>query len=212
MGYPGKSRKSYDTPRHPWEAERIAQEVKLIKAYGLRNKRELWKAQSIIRKYRRVSRVLLAATARGDKAAGVQTREILGHLESHGMLGENSDIDSVLSMKIEALLERRLQTQVYRQGWAKTMRQARQFITHGHIQISGRKVTVPGYYVRRGEEMTLDYYRGSPMVRENHPEGFLGFRYIPKTEGRRICLPNLRSHLPKWNGCFRRPHQIHHDG
>ncbi len=181
MGYPGKSRKSYDTPRHPWEAERIAQEVKLVKTYGLRNKRELWKAQSIIRKYRRVSRVLLAATARGDKAAGVQTREILGHLESCGMLGENSDFDSVLSMKIEALLERRLQTQVYRQGWAKTMRQARQFITHGHIQVSGRKVTIPGYYVRRGEEMTLDYYRGSPMARENHPERLT--RISTKVEG-----------------------------
>jgi len=180
MGYPGKSRKSYDTPRHPWEADRIAQEVELVKNYGLRNKRELWKAQSMIRKYRRASRLLLAATARGDVGLEVKSEEILGHLKRYGMLSEDSDLDSILSMKLENILERRLQTQVYRQGLAKTLRQARQFITHGHIQISGRKVTVPGYYVKSGEEMTIDYYPGSPMAGENHPERAVR---IPKVEG-----------------------------
>ena len=180
MGYPGKSHKSYDTPRHPWEADRMAQEVELVKGYGLRNKRELWKAHSMLRKYRRVSRQLLAATARGGEGAEVTTEDVLGHLKRYGMLNEDGDLDSVLSMKLESILERRLQTQVYRQGLAKTLRQARQFITHGHIQISGRKVTVPGYYVKRGEEMTIDYYPGSPMAQENHPERAVR---IPKVEG-----------------------------
>ena len=66
MGYPGKNRKSYDRPRHPWEAERMAEEVELVKTFGLRNKRELWKVQSKLRQYRRVSRDLLAAKARGE--------------------------------------------------------------------------------------------------------------------------------------------------
>jgi len=180
MVYPGKNHKTYDTPRHPWEAERMAEEVKLIKGFGLRNKRELWKAQSIIRKYRRVSRLLLAATARGEGGGDAKAEDVIGHLQRYGMLKDNDDLDSVLSIKLENLLERRLQTQVYRQGLAKTLRQARQFITHGHIQISGRKVTVPGYYVKRGEEMTIDYYKGSPMVQENHPERATR---VPKVEG-----------------------------
>lgn len=180
MGYPGKCRKSYDTPRHPWEADRMAQEVELVKNYGLRNKREVWKAQSLIRKYRRVSRQLLAASAGGETGLEGQARDVLEHLKSYGMLKEDGDLDSVLSMKVEDLLERRLQTQVYRQGLAKTLRQSRQFITHGHIQITGRKVTVPGYYVKRGEEMTIDYYPGSPMAQEAHPERATR---IPKVEG-----------------------------
>ncbi len=170
MGYPGKCRKSYDTPRHPWEADRMAQELELVKSNGLRNKREVWKAQSLIRKYRRVSRQLLAATTRGDASVGSQAEDVLEHLKNYGMMKEDGDLDSVLSITVEDLLERRLQTQVYRQGLAKTLRQSRQFITHGHIQITGRKVTVPGYYVKRGEEMTIDYYPGSPMAQEAHPE------------------------------------------
>jgi len=148
----------------------MAQELELVKSYGLRNKREVWKAQSLIRKYRRVSRQLLAATTRGDASVGSQAEDVLEHLKNYGMMKEDGDLDSVLSITVEDLLERRLQTQVYRQGLAKTLRQSRQFITHGHIQITGRKVTVPGYYVKRGEEMTIDYYPGSPMAQEAHPE------------------------------------------
>lgn len=170
MGYPGKSHKTYERPKNPWQADRIAQEVELIKAFGLRNKRELWKAQSVLRKYRRVSRNLLASKARGEPRADLEASAVLTRLIKYGILKEGGDLDAVLSLKINDLLERRLQTQVYRQGLANTARQARQFITHGHIQISGRKVTVPGYLVRRGEEMTIDYYGGSPMAQENHPE------------------------------------------
>jgi small subunit ribosomal protein S4 len=74
------------------------------------------------------------------------------------------------SLKITDILERRLQTQVYRQGLANTIRQARQFITHGHIQVAGQRVTVPSYLVKRGDEMTIDYYGGSPLAKEGHPE------------------------------------------
>jgi len=88
MGYPGKCRKSYDTPRHPWEADRMAQELELVKSYGLRNKREVWKAQSLIRKYRRVSRQLLAATTRGDASVGSQAEDVLEHLKNYGMMKE----------------------------------------------------------------------------------------------------------------------------
>jgi len=168
MGYPGKSRKRYSRPRTPYQADRIAQEVEFVKTYGLRNKRELWKAQGILRKYRRASRNLLATIAVGKAASEVEA--ILNRLKNLGMLKEEGDLDAILSLKVTDILERRLQTQVYRQGLATTMKQSRQFITHGHIQISGRRVTVPSYLVKRGEEMTIGYYSGSPMAEEGHPE------------------------------------------
>lgn len=178
MGYPGKSRKRYNRPKTPWQADRIAEEVELLKTFGLRNKRELWKTQAVLRKYRQASRTLLAAAAGGE--AGAEAEAILNRLKRFGILREEGDLDAVLTLKVPDILERRLQTQVYRQGLANSLRQSRQFITHGHIQISGRKVTVPGYLVRRGEEMTLDYYVGSPMAQENHPERA---SKIPKVEG-----------------------------
>jgi len=168
MGYPGKNRKSYSRPRTPWQAERIAQEVEIVKAYGLRNKREVWKAQAVLRKYRQASRSLLAAVAVGQ--APPKAEAILNRLKKLGMLKEEGDLDAILSMKVSDVLERRLQTQVYRQGLANSLKQSRQFITHGHIQASGRRVDVPGYLVKRGEEMTIDYYMGSPMAKEGHPE------------------------------------------
>lgn len=178
MGYPGKSRKRFNRPRTPWQADRIAGEVELVKSFGLRNKRELWRAEDILRKYRHSSRTLLATVAVGEASAEVEA--ILIRLKKYGMLKEDGDLDAVLSMKVTDVLERRLQTQVYRQGLANSMKQSRQFITHGHVQVSGRRVTVPSYLVRRGEEMTIDYYSGSPMAKEGHPERA---SRTPKVEG-----------------------------
>ncbi len=60
MGYPGKNHKSYQTPKRPWEKSRIESETRLVIEYGLRNKREVWKAQEHLRKYRKGARNLLA--------------------------------------------------------------------------------------------------------------------------------------------------------
>ena len=79
MGYPGKSRKMYARPRTPWQTERIAGEVEVVKAYGLRNKRELWKAQAVLKKYRQASRKLLAAVSLGEEPP--QAQAILNRLK-----------------------------------------------------------------------------------------------------------------------------------
>jgi small subunit ribosomal protein S4 len=85
-------------------------------------------------------------------------------------LKTESNIDDILGLKASALLERRLQTQVHRLGLARTPKQARQFITHGHIAINGQKVTVPGMMVTKEQEMLIDYYGTSPLLAESHPE------------------------------------------
>ena len=171
MGYPGKNRKSYETPKHPWQAARMAGEVELIKKYGLRNKKEVWKAHSHLKNYRELARKLLAESAKGTLAGHVKTdaENILNRLKRYGLLKKDAVLDDILSLDATNFLERRLQTQVHKQGLANTIRQARQFIVHGHISVGGRKVTVPGYIVSTDEELSLDYYSGSGLSSEAHP-------------------------------------------
>jgi small subunit ribosomal protein S4 len=66
------------------------------------------------------------------------------------------------------LLERRLDNLVYRAGWAATRPQARQFVSHGHIKVNGRRVNIPSYRVRPGEVIELsDKSREIVTVRWN---------------------------------------------
>ncbi len=170
MGYPGKNRKSYDTPKHPWQAARMGPEVELVKKYGLRNKREVWKAHSALKKYRELARKLLAESAKGQLKGHVKmdADNILGRLKRHGLLKNEAGLDDILSLDVTNFLERRLQTQVHKQGLANTVKQARQFIVHGHIAVAGKKITVPGYIVPTGEELSLGYYGGSALSSESH--------------------------------------------
>lgn len=170
MGYPGKNRKSYETPKHPWQAARIESEVELVKRYGLRNRREVWKAHSTLKKYRELARKLLAESAKGKLAGNVKTDSdnILNRLKRYGLLKTDAGLDDILSLDVTNFLERRLQTQVHKQGLANTVRQARQFIVHGHVMVGGRKVTVPGYLVPTGEELLIGYYSSSALASESH--------------------------------------------
>jgi len=171
MGYPGKNTKSYNTPKHPWQAARIEPEVELVKRYGLRNKREVWKAHSELKKYRELARKLLAESIKGKLEGHVKTdgENILNRLKRYGLLKTDAVLDDILSLDVSNFLERRLQTQVHKQGLANTHKQARQFIVHGHIAVAGRKITVPGYLVPANEELSLGYYTGSGLSNESHP-------------------------------------------
>ncbi len=171
MGYPGKNRKSYETPKHPWQAARIAGEVELVKTYGLRNKKEVWKAHSRLKNYRELARKLLAESAKGTLSGHIKTDadNILNRLKRYGLLKSEAQLDDILTLQVTNFLERRLQTQVHKQGLANTPKQARQFIVHGHISVGGTKVTVPGYIVSKDDELRLSYYGGSPLSGESHP-------------------------------------------
>lgn len=172
MGYPGKNRKRYDTPKRRFEKTRIETEKQVVIDYGLRNKREVWKAQSALRRYRRGARNLLALMSAETEPELVERKqqELIGHLQRLGLLGPDADIDDVLAMKIQQYLERRLQTIVYRKGLARSPKQARQLVTHGHIAVNGRRVNVPGYLVTREEEGTVSYVPRSPLTNEVHAE------------------------------------------
>ncbi|MCU0632125.1 MAG: 30S ribosomal protein S4 [Methanolinea sp.] len=172
MGYPGKNHKQYQTPKRPFEKTRIEEENRLMIEYGLRNKREVWKAASHLRRFRKAARDLLALMSTGTDRALFEAKkaELIGHLQRTGLLGPDADIDNVLSLKVQNQLERRLQTLVYRQGLARSPKQARQMITHGHIAIGGKRVSIPGYKVSRAEETEISYYSRSPVANADHAE------------------------------------------
>jgi small subunit ribosomal protein S4 len=172
MGYPGKNHKSYQTPKRPWEKTRIEEETRLIIEYGLRNKREVWKAQSILRKYRKGARDLLAIMSGGTDRALFEAKrsELISSLQRAGLLGPDADIEDILALRVQAQLERRLQTIVYRRGLSRSPKQARQLITHGHVAIGGRRVSIPGYRVSRSEEPQIGYYGKSPFTGDSHAE------------------------------------------
>jgi small subunit ribosomal protein S4 len=172
MGYPGKNHKQYEKPTRKFEKVRQADEVRLLVNFGLRNKREIWKSQMVLRRFRRAARDITAMGSAGMDPKVVEKKkgELLDHLERMGLLAGDANIESVLSLKVEQQLERRLQTIVYRKGLARSPKQARQFVTHGHIMVAGRKVTIPGYQVSRAEEGQVSYAVHSPMANEVHPE------------------------------------------
>jgi small subunit ribosomal protein S4 len=166
MGDPKKQRKSYETPRHPWRKDQLEVELHLIGEYGLRNKRELWRYKTMLSQVRGIARSMLGAT---EAERARLEREYLSKLGRIGVLSESASIDDILDLEIRSLLERRLQTMVFRRGLAKTLHQARQLVSHGHIKVAGRIVSVPGYIVTRDEEQKLKYFEHSPLSKSDHP-------------------------------------------
>lgn len=166
MGHPKKQRKKYTTPLHPWEKDRMDAEDKLCRQYGLTSKREIWKMESFLRNYRRQARRLLAASG---PQAEIESKQLLERLRRLGLIAEGGTLDDVLGLTIEHVLGRRLQTLVYKKGLARSPHQARQFISHGHIAVGERRVTVPSYLVSVAEEGLIDYAKGAPVKVEPKP-------------------------------------------
>jgi small subunit ribosomal protein S4 len=193
MGDPKFPRRTYDTPSHPWKADRIKEETELVRMYGLKNKREIWKAKSIVRNLRRQSRNLQARLRYGEEQARIETQNLLRKCGMIGLLPlDGSTLDDVLSLTTESILNRRLQTLVYKKGLANTMEQARQFIVHGHISVNGRKVTVPGYIVRRNEEDKIEFNPASPLADEQHP-----MRLLKKKSKEEKAIEKVAAEKPK---------------
>ncbi len=169
MGDPKFARRSYETPKHPWEQARMDEERKLLVKYGLKNKRELWKAQSQLRDIRRQARQLQARVRAREPQAEKEMVLLLARLSRQGLLQATSPtLDDVLALSVPDLLQRRLQWLAYVKGLAGSVSQARQLIVHGHVGVGDHRVTRPGYLVRREEEIQIAYDVSSPLGDEGH--------------------------------------------
>ncbi len=166
MGDPRKQKKKYVAPKKPFDSDRFEQELQLIGTYGLRNKRELWKHRTILSHYRRNARQM-QALAPSEREQ--QERELITKLTRIGILTTEPTLDRVLDLTLEDVLERRLQTIVFRKGLASSMHHSRQLVTHGHIALDGARVNTPQRIITAAEEERLQYTNKSPLNDMSHP-------------------------------------------
>jgi len=149
MGGLKKPKKKYlaGKPKKIWNKQLLLEELQLVGEYGLRNKKELWLARAHLKWIVRRARSLLSMTAEERAPLEMPFKE---RLYKMGFIEDlNVSLDRILSLNVRAVLERRLQTIVYRMGLAKSIHHARQLIVHGHVLVAGRRVTSPGFLVPR---------------------------------------------------------------
>lgn len=124
----------------------------MLGTFGLRNKRELWKAQTQLSSVRKQARTLLAAT---EAVRLREEKKLLDSLRRRGLVHEGATLDDILSLTVEDMLTRRLQSMVFKKGMALSPLHSRQLIVHGHVMVGEKIITVPGYEVGGKEEGTI---------------------------------------------------------
>ena len=177
MGDPKTPRRVWKKPKRPLNYNLMMDELKTLGTFGLKTKRELWKARTNLSKLRHQARSLLALRQEIRKE---KEPVLINSLSKIGLVDKNSTLDAVLNLQVTDLLSRRLQTIVQRKLYFKTPYHARQAIVHGHIMIGDRIVTIPSYVVKIDEEPKIHLIPESSFNQTlSKPESDLG---SPETE------------------------------
>lgn len=138
-----RKHKRYSRPRKPFDKQRIEEENKIAEEFGLKNKREIWKAEAAVNRLRRRAKTLITASAEKQE-------ELFNKLKNMGIKVES--IPEVLALQKSDWMKRRLQTILIKKKIAKTPKQARQMIVHKQIMINENIVNQPSYIVSTDEE------------------------------------------------------------
>ncbi|PIN76886.1 30S ribosomal protein S4 [Candidatus Woesearchaeota archaeon CG10_big_fil_rev_8_21_14_0_10_36_11] len=167
MGDPKKLRKKYETAMHPWIKKNIDEEKILRREYGLRNKKEILKVSSFLKKYKNIAKKLTTVkSSQGER----EKKQVLEKLQKLGLLPVGAELDQILNLHVKHVLERRIQSVLFQKHLAQSMKQARQFITHRHVSIGDKEITSPSYILSLEEEAQLQFKPSSGLADENHPE------------------------------------------
>jgi len=179
MGDTKNFRRAWKKPKRPFNFDLKMEELRILGTFGLKTKRELWKARTELSRVRNQARSLLALT---QDVRDKQEPILLHSLSRIGLVEQNATLDDVLNLEINDLLSRRLQTIIMKKFYFKTPYQARQAISHGHIIIDDRIVNVPSYVVKVEEEDKVKLTPESifnKILSKPEPESELG---SPETE------------------------------
>ena len=143
---PKRKRKKYSRPQKPFDKVRIQEENILRDKYGLKNKKEIWKADAAIGRIRNLAKQLITKSEE-EKQAFVEKLKAKG-------FAVNSIADS-LALDKENWLKRRLQTIVFTKKLARTPKQARQLVAHKQVSIGNRTINIPSYQVSLEQESQI---------------------------------------------------------
>ena len=165
MGDPRRLTPHFNTPGHPWQKDRIEVEKKMLKEYGLKNKTEIWRLNTKIKGFAQQAKNLIAAT--GTQAER-EKDQLFQRLQKLGLIQAGAKLDDILGLTLKNILDRRLQSVVHKKGFSRTTKQARQFITHNHVSVSGKIITAPSYLVLQAEEPSVEIL--GPLSKVDHPE------------------------------------------
>ena len=154
MGDPKLPRRVWKKPKRPLNYELKMEELKTVGTFGLRTKRELWKTNTELSRIRHQARSLLALR---QEVREEKEPILMKSLARIGLVSSDATLDDVLNLNVDNLLARRLQTIVSEKMGFKTPYQARQAVIHGHIMIGDRKIDIPSYTVRVGEEDNIHF-------------------------------------------------------
>lgn len=152
MGHPKRLRKKYESPKKPFED--LESERKLMNEYGLVTKKELWRVETELRNIRRRAREIQAKKESGRGAPEADETTLIKKLLSYGL--EIVSLEDILKLSITDMLDRRLQTIMYKKGVVATVKQARQLIVHGHVRLKGKRVKFPSLIVSKEDESMID--------------------------------------------------------
>jgi small subunit ribosomal protein S4 len=165
MGDPKKPKKRYQGPLKKYDKARIEEEIELLKQYGLKNKTEVWKGSSLLRKFKTDAKKLIRTS---HKQAEIERVHLLKKLRDLNLVSENAKLDDILSVSVQDVLNRRLQTVVFKLGLARSIDQSRQLITHRHIQVNDKIITSPSYLVSSKDEGKTTYSSYSSFTDDAH--------------------------------------------
>lgn len=194
MGDPRKIRKTYQTPGHPWQKARIEEEKVIIKEYGMKNKKEIWKMESKLRDFAdRAKKLIAASTGQAEK----EREELLLKMKSIGLIPPEAGLDDILGLKLRNILERRLQTMLYKKNLARSMDQARQFIVHDHVMVGEKMINSPSYIVSVKEEGLIAFSSKSSLNNPEHPERVINSESNAKKEAKKKKLAEMAERKEK---------------
>ncbi len=141
-----RKHKIYARPKKPFDKQRILEEKEIVTQYGLKNKREIWKAAARIKTFREQAKDLIKATPKEQQAFFTRLQKLGLPVKS---------LAEVLSLEARDYLARRLQTIIVTKKIASTPKGARQLITHRKVLVDGAVVDSPSYLVPVELESTI---------------------------------------------------------
>lgn len=156
-----REHKKYSKPRKAFDKVRIEEENELVKKYGLKNKREIWKAEAHVDNIRRQVKKLITSSPE-------EQEKLFEKLRNLGFKVKNTS--DALALTKENWLKRRLQSLLIEKKIARTPKQARQLISHKHIAIEKNIINIPSYPVPIDKEDKIELIKIARLKQEKKNE------------------------------------------